>query len=42
MLAAKLGFLVREPVVILLVFLMAWAAVSGAHRMFPNLAGRVM
>lgn len=42
MLAAKLGFLVREPVVILLVFLMAWAAVSGVHRMFPNLAGRVM
>ncbi|WP_022980371.1 acyltransferase family protein [Ideonella sp. B508-1] len=40
--AAKLGFLVRKPVVILLVFLMAWAAVSGVHRLLPNLARRVM
>lgn len=42
MLAAKLGFSVHRPVVILLVFLMTWAAVSGAHRLFPNLARRVM
>lgn len=42
MVFAKLGFSVRQPLVVLAVFATAWAGVALAHRLAPDFSRRVM